>query len=178
MPTTSGSFSRDSNRVPITTDGVISTDSQIFTGAAATVNVPIFGFTGVLEIRGLWGIVTTDLGANHTASSWRINDQTAQVYLTAVGGADISTYKAGSMIYKGGLVATALTAKSAAVGFIAEPAATQMMWFTPIIIGNKTTLTNNTIEYHYATTDNPTSGAMTFFLRWMPLSADATVTPK
>jgi hypothetical protein len=174
--TVSASYFRDQNRVPLTTDGIISTDSRTFVGNNATVNVPIFGFTGVLEIRGLWGVVTTTLGANHTASSWRINDQTAQVYLTAVGGASIGGYTPGSMIYKGGLVATALTAKSAAAGYITEPAATQMINLTPVIIGDKTTLTNNTIEYHYATTDTPTSGAMTFFLRWLPMSNDASVT--
>jgi hypothetical protein len=173
----SASFYRDANRVPITTDGVVSQDSQTFVGSNATVNVPIFGFTGSIEIRGLWGIVTTVLGANHTASSWRINDQTAQIYLTAVGGVDISAYPVGSLISKVGLVAAALTAKKADVGFILEPTTLETHNFSPIIVGAKSTLLTSTIEYHYATTDTPTSGAMQFFLRWLPLSADATVTP-
>ena len=170
-------FLRDANRVPITTDGVLSVDSQTLVGSSATVNVPIFGFTGVIEVRGLWGIVTTTLGANHTASAFRINDQTAQIYLTAVGGPDISGYTVGSLIAKVGLVAAALTNKSAAVGYILEPTTLETHNFSPIIIGDKTGLTNNTIEYHYATTDAPTTGAIQFFLRWLPLSADADVTP-
>lgn len=170
------SFWRDANRVPITTDGLVSTDSQTFVGSNTTVNVPIFVFTGVIEVRGLWGVVTTTLGANHTASAFRINDQTAQVYLSVSTGVDISGATAGSMISKVGLVAAALTYKSAAVGYILEPTTLETIAFSPIIIGDKTTLTNNTIEYHYATTDAPTSGAMTFFLRWLPLSTDATVT--
>jgi hypothetical protein len=172
----SASYWRDQNRVPITTDGIISTDTQTFTGSNATVNVPIFSFIGIIEIRGLWGVVTTTLGANHTAASWRINDQTAQVYLTAIGGVDISNASVGSMIYKMGLVATAATYKSAAAGYISEPAATQMIDLTPVIIGDKTALNTTTIEYHYATTDQPTSGSMTFFLRWLPMSNDASIT--
>jgi hypothetical protein len=170
-------FSRDANNVPIAIDGLTSSTTKTFTGASATVNVPIFGFTGIVEIRALWGIVTTVLGANHTASSFRINDQTAQIYLTAVGGADISAYPVGSMISKVGLVATALTAKKADVGFVLEPTTLETITFSPVIIGDKTALTNNTIEYHYATTDNPTSGAMQFFVRWLPISSDANISP-
>lgn len=170
------SYWRDANRIPITTDGVISTDSQTLVGASATVNVPIFGIMGIIEVRGLWGVVTTTLGANHTASAFRINDQTAQIYLTAVGGVDISGYEVGSLISKVGLVAAALTAKRANAGFVLEPTTLETTTFSPIIIGDKTALTTQTIEYHYATTDNPTSGAIQFFMRWLPLSTDATVT--
>src|SRR5258708_38393918 len=94
------SFPRDANNVPITTDGLISTDVQITTGTAASspFNIPIFGVTGVIEVRGLWGIVTTTLGVNHTAASFRINDQSAQIYLTAAGGVDISAATPGPMI--------------------------------------------------------------------------------
>lgn len=174
--TIAASYYRDANRVPITTDGVMSTTSKTFVGSNATVNVPVFGFTGIIEVRGLWAVVTTVLGANHTASAFRINDQTAQIYLTAVGGADISAYPIGSMISKLGLVATAVTAKKADVGFISEATVVEQTYFSPVIIGDKTTLTTNTIEYHYATSDTPTSGAMSFFMRWLPLSDDANVT--
>jgi hypothetical protein len=175
MAAITASFARDANRVPITIDGLVSTDSQTFTGSNATINVPIFGFTGIIEVRGLWGIVTTTLGANHTASSFRINDQTAQIYLTAVGGIDISTYTASSLIAKVGLAAAAITGKSAAVGFILEPTTLETHNFSPVIIGTKTTLTTSTIEYHYATTDTPTTGAMQFFLKWLPVSSDASI---
>lgn len=172
----SSSYWRDANRVPITTDGLIATDSQTLVGSNATVNVPIFGVTGIIEVRGLWGVVTTTLGTNHTASAFRINDQTAQIYLTAVGGVDISGYEAGSLISKVGLAAAALTAKRANAGFILEPTTLETTTFSPVIIGAKTALTTQTIEYHYATTDTPTSGAIQFFLRWLPLSVNAGVT--
>jgi hypothetical protein len=171
------SFWRDANRVPITTDGMVSNTTKVFTGNNTTVNVPIFSFKGICELRGIWGIVTTAIGVNHTAASFRINDQTAQVYLTAVGGADISTASIGSLIYKVGLVATAITYKSAAVGYILEAAAVATADYSPVIIGAKSTLTTGTIEYHYATTDTPTTGAMQFFCRWLPLSADANISP-
>jgi hypothetical protein len=174
--TIQASYFKDANRVPITTDGIISTNSKVFVGNNTTVNVPIFTFTGVLEIRGIWGIVTTVLGANHTASSFRINDQTAQVYLTAVGGVDISAASVGSMVYKSGLVATAASYKSAAAGYILEPTTLQTFDYTAVIIGAKSALTTGAIEYHYATTDAPTSGAMQFFVRWLPISVDATLT--
>ena len=176
MATITSSFWRDANRVPITVDGITTTDSQTLTANNTTAVVPIFGFTGVVEVRALWGVVTTDLGANHTASAFRINDQTAQVYLTAVGGTTISAAKAGSLIVKTGLVATAVTYKSAAAGYIQEPTTLQTLDMTPVIIGSKTALTTGTIEYRYTTTDAPTSGAITFFIRWLPMSAAAGVT--
>ncbi len=170
-----GSFPRDANHIPDVANGCLATDIQTLVGNNATVNVPIFGVQGIIEVKGLWGIVTTALGVNHTASAWRINDQTAQIYLTAVGGVDISAYPAGSMIAKVGLVAAALTAKKADVGFVLEPTTLETMNFSPIIIGAKTGLTTQTIEYHYATTDQPTSGVIQFFMRWLPLSNDAQV---
>src|SRR6185503_4310086 len=106
-----GSFSRDANFVPDTARGCLTTTSKTLVGSNATVNVPIFSTVGIVEVLGLWGIVTTGLGANHTASAWRINDQTSQIYLTAVGGVDISTATAGSLISKVGLAAAALTYK-------------------------------------------------------------------
>jgi hypothetical protein len=170
------SFSRDANRVPITTDGLVSTDSQVLVGNNATVVVPIFGFTGIIEVRGLWAVVTTTLGVNHTAAAFRINDQSAQIYLTAVGGIDISGATVGSLIEKIGLAASTLTLKSAASIFSSEPTAAETHNFSPVIIGAKSGLTTGTIEYRYATTDTPTTGAMQFFIRWLPLSSDAGVT--
>src|SRR3990167_7222633 len=64
-------------------------------GNNETVVVPIFTLTGSVMLTRLCGVVTTDLGANHTAASWRLNDQTSQVYLTAVGGTTLSAIKAG-----------------------------------------------------------------------------------
>lgn len=176
MGTLNASFFRDENRVPLTYYGLISQTSKAITGSNNTFNVPIFTVTGAIEVTALWGVITTDLGVNHTASAFRINDQTAQVYLTAVGGIDISTKKAGSVIFKKGLVAAAVSLMDNAAGAILEGTALETEVPTPVMIVKKTGALTN-IEYHYATTDTPTSGAIQFFVRWLPFSADANVTP-
>lgn len=174
MADISGSFRRDANAVPITTDGLQATNTLTFTGSGATVNTPLFRITGSVEVRALWGVVTTDIGVNHTASAWRLNDQTAQVYITAVGGTDISALKAGSLIVKKGVVATALSKLDNAAGVVSEPTTLETTYFSPFVFVKKTAA-NTDIEYHYATTDTPTTGAIQFFVRWLPLSADANV---
>ena len=175
MPTVNASFSRDNNRVPITTDGITLSSSQTLTGSNATVNTPIFRVTGSVEIRGLWAVVTTAIGVNHTAASWRLNDQTAQVYITAVGGTTLSGIAAGSMIVKKGVVATALTKLDNAAGAISEPTTLETTYFSPFVMVKKTGA-NTDIEYSYATTDTPTTGALQHFVRFLPLSADGTIT--
>jgi len=171
----SASFFRDANRVPITTDGLITTDAQVLSGNNATVAVPIFGITGSVEIRGLWGIVTTAL-QNHTAAAWRVNDQTAQLDITLNTGTSLTNAPVGSLIVKKGLAAAALTLKSAAAGAISEPTTLETNIHSPFVLTQKTGGIATNIEYVYATTDTPTTGAIQFFLRWLPLSSDAAVT--
>jgi len=142
-----------------------------FVGSNATVVVPIFTLTGSVMITRLWGEVRTNLGSNHTAASFRINDQTAQVYLTAVGGVTMSSLKAGSLILKTGLVAAAAVAVTNAAGAITEPTTLQTGIFTPVAITKKTAAVTQ-IEYRYATTQTPTTGAMRFFVSYYPLSSD------
>ncbi len=139
--------------------------------STGTQNVAIFGLTGTVEILRLWGVVTTDLGPNHTAAAWRVNDQTSQIYLTAVGGTTLSALKAGTVIMKTGLVATAVTKADNAAGAITEPATTETNVFTPVVITKKTAATTN-IEYHFATTDNPTTGVIQHFVEYRPISSD------
>jgi hypothetical protein len=175
MATLSASFFRDQNRIPLTTDGIISQTSQTLTGNNTTVAVPLFHVTGSVEIRGIWGVVTTDLGANHTAAYWRLNDQTAQVSITLSTGTTLSAIKAGSVIAKKGLAAAALTKLDNAAGVISEPTTLETTYFSPFTFVKKTGATTD-IEYVYTTTDTPTSGAIQFFVRWLPLSADANIT--
>jgi hypothetical protein len=162
----------DSNGYPVYSDSPFKTVKEhTFVGNNATVVVPIFTLTGSVMITRLWGEVTTVLGNNHTAASFRINDQTAQVYLTAVGGVTMSSLKAGSLILKTGLVAAAAVAVTNAAGAIAEPTTLQTGIFTPVAITKKTAAVTQ-IEYRYATTNTPTTGAMKFYVAWYPLSAD------
>lgn len=174
MSIITASYWRDANSVPITTDGLPTLDSQTLVGNNTTVNVPIFGITGSVEVRALYGVVTTDLGANHTAAFWRLNDQTAQVNITLNTGTTLSAVKAGSMIVKKDLASAALTLINNSAGRVSEPTTLEHTYFSPFTVTKKTGATTN-IEYTYSTTDAPTTGAITFFLRWLPLSADANV---
>lgn len=175
MSTVNASFWRDNNRVPITTDGIAITDSQTLSGSNTTVVTPIFGITGTVEIRGLWGVVTTDLGANHTAAYWRSNDQTAQVNITLNTGTTLSAVKAGSTIVKKGLAAAALSLLDNSAGRVSEPTTLETTYFSPFLMMKKTAAATN-IEYVYTTTDTPTSGAIQFFVRFLPISADGNIT--
>ena len=176
MPTVNSSFSRDNNRVPITTDGItLPSNVQTLTGNNTTVNTPIFSITGTVEIRGLWAVVTTDLGANHTAAYWRLNDQTAQVNITLNTGTTLSAIKAGSAIVKKGLAAAALTKLDNAAGVISEPTTLETTFFSPFLAVKKTGAATN-IEYCYTTTDTPTSGALIHYVRFIPVSSDGTIT--
>lgn len=173
----SAAFNRDANHVPITTDGVQSNAFQTLVGNnTAGIATPIFGVAGSIEVRALWAVVTTDIGANHTAAYWRMNDQTAQPAITVSTGTTLSAIKAGSMIVKKGLAAAALTKIDNAAGVVSEPTTLETTFFSPFTFTKKTGAATN-LEYVYSTTDAPTSGVLQHFLRWLPLSADANVTP-
>lgn len=168
-------FSLDANYQPITEDGITIADSQTLIGNNTTTVVPLFGVTGTIEVRGLWGVVTTDLGANNTAAYWRLNDQTSQVNITLNTGTTLSAIKAGSVIVKKGLAGAALTKIDNAAGVISEPTTLETTYFSPFVMTKKTAAATN-IEFVYTTTDAPTSGVIQFFLRYLPVSADANVT--
>lgn len=171
-----GSFPRDDNSVPITQLGLSSSEPITLTGNNTTVNVPIFHITGTVMVNGLWGVVTTDLGANHTAAYWRLNDQTSQVNITLNTGTTLSAIKAGSAIVKKGLAAAALSKLDNAAGVVSEPTTLETIYFSPFIAVKKTGATTD-IEYTYSTTDTPTTGAITFYCSWVPISSDGRVTP-
>lgn len=174
MITLGSSFFRDANFVPITMDGLVTTDTQSLVGNNATAVVPIFGITGSVEVRGLWGVVLTTLG-NNTAAAWRLNDQAAQLDITLATGTALTSAPVGSMIVKKGLAAAALTLKSSVAGAVSEPTTLETPFFSPIVLTKKNGAVTN-VEFVYATTDTPTTGKIQFFMRWLPLSADAAVT--
>lgn len=153
--------------------GITSTKSQTLSGNNTTVNTPLFRITGTIEVRALYAVVTTVIGANHTGGLYRLNDQSAQVAITATG-ATLSGLAAGTMVLKKGLVASALTLLDNAAGRVTEPTTLQTHIFTPFVATQKTGA-NTDIEYQYATTDTPTSGVLQHFLRWLPLSIDGNV---
>lgn len=171
-----GSFPRDDNSVPITQLGLATSESLAMgvTGNSPF-TAPIFTITGTVLVNALYGVITTTVG-NHTAAAWRLNDQTAQVYITAVGGTAITTKTAGSVLVKKGVAATALSLIDNATGVVSEPTTLETMYFSPFIATKKTDALTQ-IEYCYTTTDVTATGAITFYCSWIPISANGRVTP-
>lgn len=171
-----GSLWHDANHKPIQVGGMVSRTSQTLSASNTTAATAIFGITGTVQITGIYGVVTTDLGANITAAYWRLNDQTAQVNITLNTGTTLSAVKAGSVIVKKGLAAAALTLIDNAAGRVSEPTTLETAYYSPFVVTKKTAAATN-IEFVYTTTDTPTSGVIQHFVVWMPMSADARVTP-
>ncbi len=173
--TSRGAFPRDDNDVPVTLGGLQSTETITLTANGTTANIPLFHITGTVMVTGLWGVVTSVIGANHTAGLFRLNDQTAQVAITA-SGVTLSGLAAGTTFYKHGLAAAAATLLDNAAGRVSEPTTLETLVFSPFIAMKKTGAVTD-IEYEYATSDTPTSGNIQFFCQWVPVSADGRVTP-
>lgn len=171
-----GVLLRDDNDNAVQGFGLSTSTPVTFTGSNATVAVPIFRLTGTVEVLGIYGVVTTDIGVNHTAAYWRLNDQTAQVNITLNTGTTLSAMKVGSTIVKKGLAGAALTLLDNAAGRVSEPTTLETMYFSPFTAMKKTGATTD-IEYVYTTTDTPTTGAIQFFVLWYPLSQDGRLTP-
>lgn len=142
-----------------------------FSASNATASNVIFTLTGVVQVLRLYGVVTTTIGANHTAGFFQLNDQTATPDITASSGITLSGLAVGTLFFKEGLAATALNLKSAAAGFLEEPAVVGDQSFQPFIIGKKSGAVT-TLDYNYATTDTPTTGAARIVALWLPLSGD------
>jgi hypothetical protein len=161
-------FPRDGNAVPITYNGLITTDSQILVGNAATVAVPIFTFTGAIEVTALYGVITTALG-NNTAAYWRTNDGSTQNVITASSGTALTGAIAGGVIAKKALAATALSLITATSAKVDESATANTPFFQNFVLQANPLATSN-IEFVYTTSDAPTTGAITFYIRWAPLA--------
>lgn len=175
MPYQTARFPLDANGRANTTLGMVTTDSQTLTANNTTVHVPIFTITGSVLVYALYGVVTTALGSNNTAAYWRLNDGTNQSDITVSTGTTLSSATAGSIIVKKGLAAAALTLLNASQERVSEPTTLETSYFSPFVATAKNGATTQ-IEFTYTTTETPTSGAITFYLGWTPLSADGAVT--
>jgi hypothetical protein len=149
------------------------TDKSLTLAASGeTANVTLFTVTGAVLIHGIWGVVTTVIGANHTHGFLQLADGTATPDLTEAGtGITLSALKAGTLFYKESLAAVALKLVDNAAAAVEEPAAAGTTAMSPFVVVKKTAATT-TINYSYQTTDEPTSGVIQFFVSWEPLSAD------
>lgn len=170
-----GAFPRDDNDVPIINGGLQTSNTITLSANNTTANVPLFHITGTVQITGIYGVVATVIGANHTGGLFRLNDQTAQVAITATG-VTLSGLAVGTTFLKKGLAAAAAALLDNAAGRVSEPTTLETLIFSPFIAMKKNGATTD-IEYQYATTDTPTSGSIQFFCQWLPVSADGRVTP-
>lgn len=173
--TSVGSVPRDDNDSPITSLGLQATKTITLSGNNDTIVTPVFTVTGDVHILGIYGVVTTDFGANHTAAYLRLNDQTAQPDITLNTGTTLSAIKVGSAILKKGLAGAAITLLNNSAGRVSEPTTLETLYFSPFVVVKKTGALTQ-IEYVYTTTDTPTTGALQFFAQYIPLSAGATLT--
>lgn len=142
----------------------------IFDASNTTGTETLFTLTGSVLLHKIWGVVSTVIGANHTGGLLRLNDSGAQVNISA-SGATLSGLAVGTTIQKSGLVATALSINNNVQCAIEEGATAGNGVFSPIVLTKKTGAAT-VLEYLYATTDTPTSGAVTWLAEWEPYSAD------
>jgi hypothetical protein len=170
----SATYRRDGNYVPITTDGITISDTQSLT-TTGTVVVPLFTVTGTVEVRGLWAVVTNASLGNCTAAYFRLNDSSNQSDITLNTGTALTNAPVGSLILKRLAATNAVTLLTSAQERVQEPGATNCSSFEYFIASAKATATTN-IEFVYTTSDNPTTGTIQFFLRWLPMSADGNIT--
>ena len=121
--------------------------------AAALINAttPFFTVTGVIQLTGLFGLITVASGAN--ACSWSVNP-TAGTTTSICGNLDINPAIVGDLLGITGVVATAMTYGGAVVGMM-----------QPLII------TAGTIDFIAAAAD----GSMSAHLFYLPLSDGANV---
>ena len=175
MVQVSDSFWRDANHVPITDGGLTVFNSDTLTANNTTANLPIFKITGSVLIRRLGGVVTTALSSNVTAVSFRVNDQTAQTYLTVLAGTTASSIPAGSVIEKRDLVGVAVDVDTAAAAVFEEATTAGQPYYQEFRLTQKTGGVETDIEFKY-TCNNQSSGAIQFFCTYIPISQDGSVT--
>lgn len=168
-------FNRDANRVPITTDGLVSVTSSTLSANNTTASNIIFNLTGSIQVLALYGVVTTVLGSNITAAHYRLNDQTAQPAISLATGTTLSSAAVGSVIMRKALAATALTFIDSSAARITESSAVNLGFFSPFVLTQKTAAVQTDIEFRYTTSNTPTTGVIQFFLKWLPISNDAQI---
>lgn len=168
-------FIHDANHTPITWRGLITKDSQTLVGNNTTVAVPIYTISGKVEITALYGDITTALG-NNTAAYWRTNDGSTQNSITLNTGTSLTSAIKGGIISKKAGVGTALTLTAGTSGQVIESATAGATYFQDFIVIENPLATTN-IEFVYSTTDTPTTGAINFYIRWVPLTPNSTIIP-
>lgn len=168
-----GTFMRDDNAVPITWRGLIANSPHALTGTGVAVAIPIFTVVGQVEVTALYGVITTALG-NNTAAYWRTNDGSTQNSITLSTGTALTSAIAGGVISKKAGVGTALTLTAGTSAQVAESATAGATYFQDFTLFANPLATSN-IEFVFTTTDPAAIGAITFYVRWVPLTKGAQI---
>lgn len=171
-----GSMPISDNDQPIQGFGLQLSNSKTLVGTGATTVVPIFHITGSVNILSIYGVVTTVLGANNTAAYWRVNDQSTTSVITAASGTTLTAAAVGSTLVKKDLASAALTLLTSAQERVSEPTTLETSYFSPFVVVQKTGGIQTDIEFVYSTTDNPTTGAITFYVQYMPIGQGSKIT--
>lgn len=145
-------------------------------GNNTTVVTPLFTVVGSVRIIELYGVVTTVLGSNQTAAYLRLNDQTAQVDITLASGTTVSSAAVGSILTRRGLAAAAITLITTAAGRVGEGSGAVGTKYFPDFIVVKKSSALTQIEYVYTTTNTPTTGAIKWYAKYLPLTPDGSLT--
>jgi hypothetical protein len=173
MPSVSQTYSRDGNRVPITTYGFATTKSSTLSASNTTASNSLFSITGTVLVKSLYGIVTTVLSSNITAAYWEINDQTASPDITLSSGTALSSFAVGSVLLRRSVASVALTGTNSSAGAVLDPVdATAPDLFMPFAVEQKTASVLTTIDFTYSTTNTPATGVIKFYAGWLPMSDD------
>jgi hypothetical protein len=154
--------------------GATVTKSITLSANNTTAAVPIFTLTGIVRAE-LYGVVTTAIGSNHTAEKFQINDGTLVQDISVSTGVDaLSSAPVGTLIARVRQYAGPLSIASTATGGIGDPDVQNTPFLCEFIAVKKSSATTQ-IEYVYTTTNTPTSGAIKFYCKYLPLSDDGAV---
>ena len=163
-----GAFMRDDNSVPITWRGLIANSPTPLTGTGSAVALPIFTVVGQVEVTALYGVITTALG-NNTVAFWRTNDGSTQNAITLATGTTLTNAILGGVISKKAGVGTALTLTAGTSAQVAESGTAGATYFQDFVIVANPLATSN-IEFVFTTSDPVAVGAITFYIRWVPIT--------
>src|SRR4030067_2305741 len=109
---------RDDNGQVVDIGGFRTKASLTLDASNETKVEPLFRVTGSIQVNKLYGVVTTVVGANHTAAYWRLNDQTAQEDISLNIGTTISSAGVGSILTRRSLVNAALILVNSTAGHV------------------------------------------------------------
>lgn len=152
---------------------IVVTSTKTLSANNTSAIVPIFRVTGAVQVWALYGVVTTTLGTNVTAASWRFHDQSTQTVITASSGTTLSNGTVGSILAKTTGTGSALDFQDASARRLKESSSNHTL-FQDFMLLQKTGA-NTDVEFLYTTTETPTSGAIKFYLRYTSITDGSSV---